>query len=363
MSFNTLHGGDLDAAERALGVSWDKIIDFSANINPLGVSETVKRRIAESADCVSAYPDKGYLNLRKAIGEYTGAEPDNILVGNGSTELIGLIIKAIASKTALIERPCYSEYERELSLNGGSCRYLDLKEERDFLPDTDEIISALKGADMLILCNPNNPSDSVMKREETEEVVKECQRLGVFVMIDETYAEFCEDLEGITSIPLAEKYDNLAVIRGTSKFFACPGLRLGYGVISNKDLKEKINNMRDLWSVGSLSAKAGEVMFSDKAYIDRTKKLVSGERKRLKAELETIKELKTYNLNSNLVLCRILKDGVEADDIFNYLLKYNIIIRSCAGIKGLGEGYFRFCIMKPEQNNLLLKGIKEYFNI
>lgn len=363
MNFTTLHGGDLDAAERELGISRESIIDFSANINPLGAPDSVRRKIAESTDCVSAYPDKGYLKLRKAVSEYIGAETENILVGNGSTELIGLIIKAISPKNALILAPCYSEYEREVGLNGGKCSFYVLKEEEGFVPDCEDIIKALCGVDMLILCNPNNPTDSVMNACQIEEVVKACKKSGIFVMIDETYAEFSDKLGEITSIPLVEKYDNLAVIRGTSKFFACPGLRLGYGVISNSVLKDKIQGMRDLWSVGSLTAKAGEVMFSDEKHIKATQTLVFGERPRLKAELLKIKELKTYNLNSNLVLCRILKEGVTAADIFKYLLKYNIIIRSCDNIKALGSDYFRFCIMKSEQNDLLLKGIKEYFNI
>ncbi len=360
MKYTSIHGGDLDAVERELHIKREDIIDFSGNVNPLGVSERVKEKIKESVSLVSTYPDKGYLRLRSEISRYTGAKAENILVGNGSTELIGLIIRAVKPKNALILAPCYSEYEREVRLAGGRCSFYTLKEEEDFVPDTDRLVSEITPeTDMVIICNPNNPTDSVFKAEDIEKLAAACKKTGTFVMIDETYAEFAENLGEISAIPLADRLDNLAVIRGTSKFFACPGLRLGYGVISSEGLKEKINSIRDPWSVNTLSAKAGEVMFSDEAHISRTHALISAERQRIKEKLTAIKGLKTYNLNSNLVLCRILKKGVTAEDIFKSLLKYNIIIRSCENIAGLGEDYFRFCILLPEQNDILINGLSE----
>ncbi|MCD8157743.1 MAG: aminotransferase class I/II-fold pyridoxal phosphate-dependent enzyme [Clostridiales bacterium] len=364
MKYTSIHGGDLDAVERQLHIKREDIIDFSGNVNPLGVSERVKEKIIESVSLVSTYPDKGYIRLREEISRYTGAAVPDILVGNGSTELIGLIIRAVEPKETLILAPCYSEYEREVKLCGGKCSFFTLKEEEDFVPDTDRLISQITDkADMVIICNPNNPTDSVFKRTELERLTEACKKTDTFIMIDETYAEFADNLEEISAIPIAGREDNIAVIRGTSKFFACPGLRLGYGITASKALKDKINLLRDAWSVNTLSAKAGEVIFSDTNHINRTHSLISEERNRLKRELSAMKGIKTYNLNSNLVLCRILKEGVKAGDIFNHLLKYNIIIRSCENIAGLGEDYFRFCILLPKQNDILLKGLRETLKI
>ncbi|MCD8091134.1 MAG: aminotransferase class I/II-fold pyridoxal phosphate-dependent enzyme [Clostridiales bacterium] len=362
MKYTSVHGGDLDAVERELHIKREDIIDFSGNVNPLGVSERVKKNIIESAGLVSTYPDRGYLRLREEISRYTGAKTENILVGNGSTELIGLIIKAVKPKNALILAPCYSEYEREVRLAGGECSFYVLKEEDDFVPDVNELISEITPeTDMVIICNPNNPTDSVFKTEDIEKLAEACKKTGTFIMIDETYAEFADNLSEISAVPLAGRLENVFVIRGTSKFFACPGLRLGYGIMSSGELKEKINIMRDPWSVNTLSAKAGEVMFSDNDHINRTHALISAERNRLKERLSRFSGLKTYNLNSNLVLCRILKEGVYAEDIFKALLKYNIIIRSCENIAALGNEYFRFCILSPKQNDILLNGLSEFF--
>ncbi len=359
MKYNTIHGGDLDSIERELGIKRDEIIDFSGNINPYGVSALVKEQIIKNVDCVSTYPDVGYLKLRRAIGDYVGARPDNIIIGNGSTELIGLAIKAISPKKALIVAPCYSEYEREIKLCGGEVDYFVLKESEDFIPNIDRLKNSIINIDMLIICNPNNPTDSVFTASQLNDIASYCKEKGVYVMIDETYAEFSEDITKITAIPLTEKYDNLIVLRGTSKFFACPGLRLGYGVLSSEGLKDNIASIRDAWSVNSLTAKAGEVMFSDEEHITKTHDFVKKERIRLKSALSSFNELKTYKLNSNLVLCKILKEGLNSGDVFDSLVKYNIIIRSCDNIKFLGNDFFRFCILKPYQNDMLLSGLNK----
>ncbi len=359
MKYTTLHGGDLDGIERALGIDRSLIMDFSANINPIGAPESVKKKIAESVDFISSYPDKGYVNLKNAISRYTGAKTENILVGNGSTELIGLIIKAVKPKKALIVSPCYSEYEREVKISGGDADYFQLKEEDSFIPNVEGLIAAMGNEDMVIICNPNNPTDSVFKAEDLRKLAKSAKKKNCFIMIDETYAEFVSNIKDITAIPIADCMDNVAVIRGTSKFFACPGLRLGYGIISSGNIKNRIDNIRDAWSVNSLTAKAGEVMFSDEAYKKQVHSLICSERNRLKALLNGINGIKTYRLNANLVLCKIIKKGISAEDIFEYMLKYSIIVRNCENIRGLGKGYFRFCIMMPEQNDVLIKGLYE----
>lgn len=362
MKYTTLHGGDIDSIERELGIDRKNIIDFSANINPLGVSERVKKEIAKNLDCISTYPDFGYMRLKKAIADYTSAKEENILVGNGSTELLGLTIRCLKPKKALILAPCYSEYEREVRLSGGECSYFALREDEDFVPNIDRLISEIHSdneIDMLIICNPNNPTDSVFKTADIAILSEQCRSKGIFIMIDETYAEFVSDIEHISSIPLADRLDNIAVIRGTSKFFACPGLRLGYGVLSSPELKQKLADLKDPWSVGSLTAKAGEVMFSDKEHIEKTVSLISSERERLKKLISEIKGLKAYGFCSNLVLCKITRDGVSASDVFDSLIKYGAVIRNCGNIHGLGENYFRFCIMNPWQNDILIKGLKE----
>ncbi len=275
------HGGDLDAIERKYGIPKAEILDFSGNINPLGFPESVKTALAKNLDIISTYPDKHYTALREAIGAYTGANPKHIVVGNGSTELIGTFIKTVNAKKSLIMGPAYSEYEREVSLTGGTFDYFPLKAKDDFVIDLDALLAALTPEiGMFVACNPNNPTGSALTVSQLRTILTHCKETGASVMIDETYLEFADNLDEICAIPLAAEFDNLFVIRGTSKFFAAPGIRLGYGVSSNEAFRNRLQTNQDPWSVNSLAAFAGERLFTDKAFHDTTKKLISDERKK-----------------------------------------------------------------------------------
>ena len=201
------HGSDLEKIEEYYHIPKEEIVCFSANVNPLGLSEAVRQKLCDHLDVICRYPDRAYTSLRQTIGTYCGANPAHIVVGNGSTELISLLISQRGPKKALVLGPTYSEYARELSLVGGSMEYYHLSHV------TGEV-------DMVILCNPNNPTSSAIPREDMERIIAQCNKQGVFVMIDETYVEFAPDVQAVSAISLVPAYDNFMVIRGVSKFFA-----------------------------------------------------------------------------------------------------------------------------------------------
>ena len=179
------HGGDLDAIERKYGIPKAEILDFSGNINPLGFPESVKTALAQNLDIISTYPDKHYTALREAIGAYTGANPEHIVVGNGSTELIGTFIKTVNAKKSLIMGPAYSEYEREVSLTGGTFDYFPLKAEEDFVIDLDALLAALTPEiGMFVACNPNNPTGTTLDRAQLKVWVDYANRAGAVILYD-----------------------------------------------------------------------------------------------------------------------------------------------------------------------------------
>ena len=268
------HGGDLDAIQRTYGIPKEEIIDFSGNINPLGFPKRAEDALKENLHLICTYPDKKYKALKQAIGTYTGADPSHIVVGNGSTELISTFIQTVHAKHSIIMGPAYSEYEREVSLGGGKFEYFPLKEEEDFKLNLPALLEALTpDVGMFVACNPNNPTGTAIRTEEMRQILAHCKKIGASVMIDETYIEFSDILPEICSIPLVKEFDNLFVIRGTSKFFAAPGLRLGYAVTGNRDLIKSINTRKNPWTINSLAVIAGETMFTDSAYIKETKSL------------------------------------------------------------------------------------------
>lgn len=349
------HGSDLEKIADYYHLNKENIILFGANVNPLGLSGQVKKDLAAHLDVISSYPDRNYTDLKKAIAFYTGSSAEHIVVGNGSTELISLLISQRAPKKALLLGPTYSEYARELNLVGGTLEYYNLKEEQDFKLDISDLTDALKSdIDLLIICNPNNPTSSAISTSDIRELLSVCRSLGIFVMIDETYIEFAPKGATLSAVPLVPEFDNFMVIRGVSKFFAAPGLRFGYGLTSNQAFLQTLLTHQNPWSLNSVGAYAGERMLKDTDYIKKTWTLIDSERTRMCTELSGLDTVKIYPAYANFVLVRILKEGLTSFDVFEKAIHQDLMIRDCSSFESLNGEYVRFCIMNPEDNDRLL---------
>ena len=349
------HGSDLEKIEAYYHIPKEEIVQFGANVNPLGLSESVKKDLAAHLDIISSYPDRNYTSLKAAISSYCNIRPENIVVGNGSTELISLLISQRAAKKALVLGPTYSEYERELSMTGGSLEYYNLKENDNFVLDVPDLLNSLnESIDLLIICNPNNPTSSAITAKDMETIIRTCQKQDIFVMVDETYVEFAPHMESITSVPLTASYDNLMVIRGVSKFYAAPGLRFGYGITSNKEFLSMLLTHQNPWSLNSVGAFTGERMLKDKHYTDKTWNLIDSERTRMCQEIKKLDTFKVYPAYANFVLLKILKKDVTSFDVFEAAIKEKMMIRDCSSFESLNGEFVRFCIMNPEDNEKLL---------
>ncbi len=349
------HGSDLEKIAEYYHIPKEAIVMFGANVNPLGLSDAVKQTLAAHLDIISSYPDRSYTSLKQAISRYCGCSPETIVVGNGSTELISLLISQRSAKKAFVLGPTYSEYERELALTGGLLSYYNLKESDDFILDTEDFINSIpEDADLVIICNPNNPTSSAVHQEDMEKIVSFCQKRNIFVMIDETYVEFAPNTEKITAVPITKRYDNLMVIRGVSKFFAAPGLRFGYGITSNKEFLSMLLTHQNPWSLNSVGAFAGELMLKDEKYIGRTRRLIDAERTRMCRELKALDSFKVYPAYANFILLKILKKGVDSFQVFETAVKEKLMIRDCSSFQSLEGEFVRFCVMKPEDNTRLL---------
>lgn len=349
------HGSDLEKIEEYYHIPKEEIISFGANVNPLGLSSDIKQKLAENLDIISSYPDRNYTSLKKTIGDYCHCDPECVVVGNGSTELISLLISHRSARKALVLGPTYSEYARELSLTGGTMDYYNLKKDNDFYLELTDFFSVLsQGYDLLILCNPNNPTSSVIPRCDIRKILDYCRQKKIFVMIDETYAEFAPVPEQITSIPLTAEYNNLMVIRGVSKFFAAPGLRFGYGITSDKQFLNMLLTCQNPWSLNSIGAFAGELMLKDKDYIEKTRNLINSERTRMCSELKKIDSIKVYPASANFILVQILRQDVTSFDVFEAAIREKMMIRDCSSFQSLNGEFVRFCIMKPQDNERLL---------
>lgn len=357
------HGSDLETIEKVYGINKEDIVSFSANVNPLGISPKLKLTLSERIDSIMSYPDREYTSLRKCIADYVRAEAQDIIVGNGSTELISLFIQIKHPKKALIIGPTYSEYEREVALGGGCTLYHRLEEENNFVLDIPSLDKELTpDVDLLVICNPNNPTSSSITRSDMRKILDICKKKGIFVMVDETYVEFSEDVSKITSVPLTGYYNNIIILRGISKFFAAPGLRLGYAVCGNVDLLKEMNQRKNPWTINSLAAIAGEIMFTDEKYIKETRTLIAKERTRINTILSSCKNVKCFTPTANFILVKILKEDITSMDLFEAAIKKGYMIRDCSTFPFLNNKFIRFCFMTPQLNDALLDVLLEHLN-
>lgn len=348
------HGSDLEKIEQIYGIKKEEITSFSANVNPLGVSPLLRETLANHIDAITTYPDRDYTALRKCIASYIDTDPENILMGNGSTELISLFIQIQHPKKALIIGPTYSEYEREIALGGGASLYYPLQEEQSFALDITNFIAQLnESIDLVVICNPNNPTSGAISRRTMRKILDACKQNNIYVMVDETYVEFADNYQEITSIPLTAYYNNIFILRGTSKFFAAPGLRLGYAVTGNRDLLKSIHTRKNPWTINSLAVIAGEIMFQDSSYIAQTRELISQERSRIYQLLSKDSRCKTYPPNANFMLVRLL-DNRTSGELFDCAIREKMMIRDCSTFPFLDNKYIRFCFMQPQMNDRLI---------
>lgn len=353
------HGSDLEKIEEIYGIKKEDIIPFGGNVNPLGISPLFRKSLIDHVDAVCTYPDRDYKSLRLALNIYADAPLEHIIVGNGVTELISLTMHLVRPKKALLLSPTYSEYMREISMIGGTCREYDLSESSDFKLDLEDLKSHLTDdVDLFAFCNPNNPTSSALFHDEIAEILSHCKKHNIFVLVDETYAEFAPDMDRITAVPLTMKFDNVLVLRGTSKFFAAPGIRLGYGISGNMEFLKAMEDRKNPWSINTLAALAGEAMFMDTGYIKETKAYIAKERQKCIDRLSHSSSLKVYPSYANFLLVRLM-DGTTSFEMFERCIKKGLMIRDCSSFEGLTGEYVRFCFRRSEENDKLLDTLLE----
>lgn len=349
------HGSDLEQIEKIYGIKKEEIVSFSANVNPLGISPKLRAELSSHIDVIESYPDREYTALRTAIASYCGCESDRVIVGNGSTELISLFIEIINPGRALILGPTYSEYEHEISLKGGRSSYYPLHSADEFSLDMSDFTKRLADdIDMLILCNPNNPTSTCLDRSQLRQILDACMEHDIYVMIDETYVEFATDYDKISAVPLASYYNNVIILRGTSKFFAAPGLRLGYAITGNANILSQINRVKNPWMINSLAEIAGTIMFSDSEYMTRTRELISTERKRVCDALSASDRYHVFSPTANFVLIKIEDKSLSSSILFDRCIKEKMMIRDCSTFPFLDDRFIRICFMNPDDNDRLL---------
>lgn len=347
-----LHGGNI---YRLIREGKKDIIDYSSNINPLGVPEIFKKKVIENFDILEKYPDPEYIELRESIGKYNKLGIENIVVGNGATEILFKYIQSTRPKKAVIIAPAFAEYTRALESIDCEIVHYELSPERNFHFDIDHFKQNIPQCDLVILCNPNNPTGSFMPLDKIQKINNILKVKKIKLFIDEAFIEFIKGWESLTAANL--KDENTFIMRALTKFFAVPGVRLGYGIYFDTTLSEKLKKYIEPWSINSFADMAGKIMLEDKEYIEKTEDWIEKEKKWFYEETLNIPKIKSYNTNTNFILIKSLTHSAKV--LKEKMLEKGILIRDASNFVGLDEHFIRLAIKDRDRNIKVLSALKE----
>lgn len=350
-----LHGGNIYKFQRE---GKNHILDYSSNINPLGVPKKFIDIAKESFDKLAHYPDPYYIELRKKIAEFNSVSMDNIIVGNGATEILFLYMRALKPKKVLLLAPCFAEYERALKSVAANIEYFELKERNNFYPDVEKLKREIgKGDyDLLLFCNPNNPTGQFIRLEDIKEIIKTCEKKNTKIFIDEAFIEFVENWKEKTVSFLKNKH--IFIMRAFTKFFAIPGLRLGYGISFDEEILKKIWEEKEPWTVNTFANLAGLTMLDDKEYIEKTEKWISEEKEFMYQELSKFQYIKAYKTECNFILIKLF--NISSTSLRAKMIEKNILIRDASNFKFLDDSFVRLAIKDRNSNLKMLETLAKF---
>ena len=345
------------------GIDPKKIIDFSASVNPLGLSPRAKKKILkEGPEAVLHYPDSGCGELRTALAQFHGIPEDCILPGAGSTEFIYSLPRVMKLERILLVTPAFSEYENALEIQSRDCRihFFESREEDGFELNVEGLLLAMtERYDALYLCNPNNPTGILTEREDLLRVLSRAEREKVWFILDEAFIDF---IPGESLLREAARSSRLVVLRSMTKFYALPGLRSGY-LVSNPGVIEKVSRVKEPWAVNAVES------LRDPVYAERTLAYVRQEREALTLGLQGIPGFIPYPSSANYLLIQLHPSlNLTAAELRQTLIPRGILIRvrrrtpanaDCQSFHHLGPYFFRVAVRSRSENQALLKALRQ----
>ena len=341
----TGHGGDIYSRQ-----VWH---DFSANINPLGTPESVRRAVIDSANRIHQYPDPCCRELIGKIAEYEGVSPNYVMCGNGAAELIFSFCAAARPERALELAPTFSEYTAALEAVGCQVERYQLKKENHFTL-TDAFMSVLQETtwDAVFLCNPNNPTGRLIPPVLLEKICRICEERKIRLFLDECFLDLSDGGGTHSMKRYLERFPKLFLLKAFTKNYGMAGLRLGYCLSSDRGLLERMSKITQVWNVSIPAQAAGIAALEEAEFLARAKAIITEERLRLGKELERL-GFAVCPSHANYILFYSPKNIEDA------LLDNGILIRNCANYHGLERGWYRIAVKRKEENDLLIFALRQ----
>ena len=343
------HGGSPQKDLVRLNLPDAPVLDFSVNLNPFGVPQIIRDRWAELLDAVENYPSVEGDGIAQYYHETCRMPLANILAGNGSTEMIYLVPRALGFKHVLIFTPSYHDYERASLLAGATVERFRLSRENHFSAiDETELVDALQNADALWIGRPNNPTGSLLPRDD---ILLLADRFpDKWFIIDEAFIQFLEDWE-TESLGFSQTRPNILVIHSLTKFYAIAGLRMG-GVVGSEAVISRLRDAKEPWSVNGIADRIALFLPACTDYEHESRLAVAKERERIFNLLQGLDGIVAFPSSTNFLLCQWIRSR-NLDDLIQYLLKNGAYVRDCRNFPGLNDNFFRIGLRSAHENDRL----------
>lgn len=345
------HGGDVETAASRFGGSPEDFLDFSANINPLGPPKDVLKALEQGMRAILRYPDPAHRTFKSLLGERLGLSEEYISIGNGAAESMALILLGLSPRKVGTVEPGFSEYRSLSKQFGAEMHHVLGKEELEWRAAPEDIERLMEQVDLLFLGQPNNPNGVQYPVEVLQRLARHAEKTDTVLVIDEAFMDFIPETQRQSLASRLQVYPQVIIIRSMTKFYAVPGLRLGYAM-ARPDLIRAMTEKQVTWSVNGLALIAGEACLSSgEAFERETLEQVALEREKLASGLEAC-GCEVTRGEANFLLARVPQPWT-ASTIQAALGERGILIRSCAMYPGLGDRHIRLAV-KDAKSNLRL---------
>ena len=348
------HGANAEALYQSLHIEMpENIIDLSENVNALGQPQVVKQLWPTLLSSLGKYPNEQVEPFRSKIAEYHQVAPNYIAVGNGAAECLMVLARHFQHKKAIVVEPSFSEYKRTLQQEGVTVHSLLVDDIQTYTIPLERVKQAMEQADVLYICNPNNPTGVLTKRAVIEKLLQHGQQVDCSVVVDEAFIDWTDEAESV--VALVSKYDNLIVLRSMTKMYALAGVRLGY-IISQQ--APKFVQAFPHWNVSEIAIQLGCACIRAHDFVDQSRKTSNDMRESMKAFLMS-HHCRVSNSAANFLLFA-LPEHINAESFFIAMLKQGIVLRHTKNYVSLEGQWFRIGMKQPDAMERFKRAFTEY---
>jgi threonine-phosphate decarboxylase len=342
------------------GAAPSGVLDFSASLNPLGPPPRALAAYYDATALIAHYPPPYPDDLAARLAQRHRVAPDNVVVGNGSTQLIHLLARTLRPRRPLVVIPTFSEIANAMIVAGAAPGAIPTCCESGFAIEVEQAQCTLeKSADAIFIGRPNSPTGAMLSNGDAAEIAARCSRRGCWCVFDEAFIDFAG--EEYSAIRLAADNPHVIVLRSLTKMFSIPGLRLGY-LVAGRDVARRLREAIEPWSVNVVAERVGHACLDvAEEFAGQSRALIATERAYLFCALNSIEGIRVFVSSANFLMLEVAEAG-RAIGFAQHMLSRGIAVRDLRDLPGCGAGMYRIAVRLREENEQLIAAAQTYFD-